>query len=462
VLRRYTELSKLGPSLTAPEPFLFMPNAEHVALLQQGTAIWNAWRIRNPGSLPDLSLAELRQANLSGANLRQADLSRADLKEADLKEADLSEANLGGAELSEADLSRALLRRASLRVVNLSGVNFSGLNLSETDFSGAILSEANLKGANLREADLVRANLSEANLSKVILRDADLSRADLSKSNLSKANLDGANLRGANLNRTELIGTDFSCADLRGSSIYGIAAWDVKLTSDTRQENLIITPSLKTAKVRRARVSSQIFTRARPWGAPDQSVIVVDNIKVAQFIYLLLNNEEIRDVIDTVTSKAVLILGRFTPERKKVLDALQTALRKRGFVPITFDFDRPTNKDFSETIMTLAGMSCFIIADITNPKSSPLEIQATVPNYMIPFIPIIQQDEEPFSMFRDLHHKYEWVLPPLFYDSSATLVTRLKNAIILPALEIRGKLAFEKAQELPTRSVSDYPEDNEL
>src|SRR5271169_3462747 len=144
---------------------------------------------------------------------------------------------------------------------------------------------------------------------------------------------------------------------------------------------------------------------------------MVDNIKVAQFIYLLLNNEEIRDVIDTITSKAVLILGRFTPERKNVLDALHTALRKRGFVPITFDFDRPTNKDFSETIMTLAGMSCFVIADITNPKSAPLELQATVPNYMIPFVPILQDGELAFSMFLNLQTKYRWVLDVLGYNS---------------------------------------------
>src|ERR1700722_647284 len=104
----------------------------------------------------------------------------------------------------------------------------------------------------------------------------DLSETDFGKANLSKANLRGANLgdadlSGANLNRTELIGTVISGANLTGSFIYGIAAWDLKLTSDTRQENLIITP-------------------------PGHPVITVDNIKVAQFIYLLLNNEEIRDV----------------------------------------------------------------------------------------------------------------------------------------------------------------------
>jgi len=62
----------------------------------------------------------------------------------------------------------------------------------------------------------------------------------------------------------------------------------------------------------------------------DEPTITVDNLKVAQFIYLLLENKEIRDVIDTVAKKAVLILGRFTPERKLVLDALRETLRTYG------------------------------------------------------------------------------------------------------------------------------------
>ena len=49
----------------------------------------------------------------------------------------------------------------------------------------------------------------------------------------------------------------------------------------------------------------------------DQSAIQMDNLEVAQFVYLLLNNERIRHVIDTITSKVVLILGRFTDQRKE-------------------------------------------------------------------------------------------------------------------------------------------------
>jgi hypothetical protein len=120
-----------------------------------------------------------------------------------------------------------------------------------------------------------------------------------------------------------------------------------------------------------------------------------------------LNNKEIRDVINTLTSKSVLILGRFAiPERKAILDALRIKLREYNLLPIVFNFDRPTDKDFTETIKTLAGLCYFVIADITNPKSSPLELQATVPDYQIPFVPIIQEGESPFAMMADLHKKY--------------------------------------------------------
>jgi len=55
---------------------------------------------------------------------------------------------------------------------------------------------------------------------------------------------------------------------------------------------------------------------------------------VAQFVYLLLHNEKILDVIDTVGRKGVLLLGRFTEGRIAVLETLRKALRQRGYVPI--------------------------------------------------------------------------------------------------------------------------------
>jgi hypothetical protein len=83
-----------------------------------------------------------------------------------------------------------------------------------------------------------------------------------------------------------LIIANLTDADLTGCRVYGISAWDLKLEG-AKQRDLVIT-------------------------APGQPEITVDNIEVAQFIYLLLHNKKISNVIDTITSKVVLILGRFS------------------------------------------------------------------------------------------------------------------------------------------------------
>jgi hypothetical protein len=142
---------------------------------------------------------------------------------------------------------------------------------------------------------------------------------------------------------------------LTGCRIHGVSAWRLTLDGATKQQNLVIT-------------------------TPFESEITVDNIEVAQFVYLLLNNEKIRDVIETVTSKAVLILGRFTAERKAVLDALRKELRKHDYLPILFDFDKPTSQTTDETITLLARMSRFVIADISDAKSVLQELRAIVPD----------------------------------------------------------------------------------
>ena len=40
----------------------------------------------------------------------------------------------------------------------------------------------------------------------------------------------------------------------------------------------------------------------------------------------------------------MLILGRFTDERKLVLDALREELRQRCYLPILFDFEKPQSR----------------------------------------------------------------------------------------------------------------------
>ena len=57
--------------------------------------------------------------------------------------------------------------------------------------------------------------------------------------------------------------------------------------------------------------------------------------------------------------------------RIALLERLREELRKRDFLPMVFNFDKPEVKDFTETVRLLAGLSHFVIADITNPRSAP-------------------------------------------------------------------------------------------
>lgn len=136
-----------------------MANEELVALLKQGSKVWNAWREENPKAEIDL-----RSADLSSANLKSAQLINARLIDANLRSADLRFANLSYASLTYADLINADLVDANLSSANLCYARLIDANLSSANLSAARLSRANLVYANLRFANLSHANLSDTNL----------------------------------------------------------------------------------------------------------------------------------------------------------------------------------------------------------------------------------------------------------------------------------------------------------
>ena len=385
-----------------------MAKDEHVAQLNKGVAAWNGWRGQNPDIRPDLRGADLSRADLSEVDLGEADLSQAILLKANLREAKLSEANLLRANLSGADLSWANLSKADLSQGLLFRTNLNEANLSNADLGLANLFDANLVGANLARANLTSADLRGADLRGADLSGADLSEADLLGANLIRAKLFSANLVGADLSGAQLVNADLTGADLTGCRIYGASAWGLKLEG-VKQRSLVVTP----------------------YNEPE---ITVDNIEVAQFIYLLLHNEKIRGVFDTITSKVVLILGRFTHERKAVLDALREELRKRDYLPILFDFELPERRNVTETVTLLARMARFIIADLTDPSSIPQELQAIIPSVRVPVQPLLLEGSSFYSMFKDFDPQdFHWVLPVYKYKKPKQLLATLAEYVIAPA-----------------------------
>lgn len=392
------------------EADFFEGDARQLAMLYAASwdaAAWNDWRQRNPDIVPDLRGANLigfalGDADLSRAHLARAHLSRAKgfrarLAGADLTSAKAIECELLSADLENATLAFASLGRADLGLAKMAGASLFGADLREANFSRTVLAGARLQHAQLADADLGMADLSGAQLA-----DAHLYRANLSGATLRDADLTNAILTQALMVETVVDGTT-----LTGAYVYGVSAWGLDLSKVRDQTGLHITPEGRAG-------------------------LTVDNLELAQFVYLMVHNEKIRGIIDTIGRKAVLILGRFYAERKAVLDALKARLRELDLVPIVFDWDKPSSRDLTETVALLASMSRFVVADVTDAKSIPQELAEIVPRLpSVPVQPILLRGDPGYAMFE--HWKgYRTMLPVFEYRDQAHLLDNVRQAILEP------------------------------
>ncbi len=310
-------------------------------------------------------------------------------------------------DLSELDLR--LLRTSNARLVfgathdhTFDDYDFSGANLSRS-----YLRAHNIKGMKLRGAVLKECDLSGHDLSGMDLSGCDFTGANLSGCQLRNTNLSNANVSNTNLEFSVVADSILRNADLSNSNVYGISVWNSDL-QDASQINLRITKS-------------------------DEPDLIVDNIRLAQFMYLIINNHEIRDAIDTLTSKAVLILGRFTDVRMTVLEEVRRTIRHAGYIPLLFDFDKPASRTLTETIKTLASLSKFVIVDLSEAHSVPHELMSIVPSLpSVPVQPILEFDQDAYAMFGDLK-SYPWVLPVIRYAKEESKRGVAFDDLLVPA-----------------------------
>lgn len=357
----------------------------HSLIVAEGRRPWNDYREKHGIVRPELQGCifagkDLHKINFSGANLRKATL-----KHGDFTTSDFSRADLAGVSASDADFSNADFTQADLSDADLSGTKLVG-----TCFAGANLSRCNLGFANLTGANLTGAKLTGANLSSALVCGCTAT---------------GVDMRQADLRLANLLETDFAGADFSGSMVYGSSVWAVNLEGSV-QADLLITQ-------------------------PGDSAIVVDNLELAQLVFLICNSSKVRELVDTLATKTVLILGSFSYDRMPVLNHLREGLRSMGLVPLLFDFEPPVRRNLSETVSALAHLSRFIIADVSDPRSVPAELASLIPQLpSVPVQPIIAEGQEPFALLDSLA-AYPWVRPLLRYDELGEQNHSLLEEIVL-------------------------------
>lgn len=433
-----------------------MADDSHVNILKNGVEAWNTWRLKNRYIKPDLEGLRWRgqhSNNLSGINLNTCNLNNSDFsgaifvsatfqastlngtifRHASMMSVSLEKAQAQGACFDHADLRHSRLSKfaayqSSFRHAVLSKAYGTELSMIDCDCSDVILRDVTLALSKLTNTDFSKGNLMYADLHSNLMCGSrfvgtSMAFADLTHSRLDRANLNEANLQGANLTysilsgstlersdlaRAILVGTDLRSARLNGAWVYGAAVWDTCMHDNTEQRELVITPK-------------------------NQPDVTVDGLEVAQFVYLILNNNKLRHVIDTITSKVVLILGPFEAKSKRILDALRNRLRNRDYVPVVFDFEKPRTRDLTETISLLAKMARFVIVDLSDPRSTPHELATLVPQLRtVPFVPIIISSQIEYAMFSDLR-KQPNMLEVFRYQDQDDLLSRIDEQLIRPA-----------------------------
>jgi hypothetical protein len=299
------------------------------------------------------------------------------------------------------------------------------LKLAKYDFSYANLTGAVLKGFHLEGANFHQAILANANLSRAHLEGANFCRTDLYRTNLSGASLRGANLQGVQLAKTKLRG-----ARLERCKVYGLSAWDLDLKG-ARDQELVI------------RYEDPI---ARPRDV--EQTLKVSGLDLASFMYLTVDNRNLQRIIQAANRQCVLLLGNFTRDMR-VLRALERKLKSWGHIPITFDFGRPEARDLSETVLLLAGLSRFVVAEITHPRSVPLELQLISSNYAVPIVPLLRGKKKAFAMIEGLK-KFRGMQPTIRYHSVDDLGRKLSAFMARLARDEKYRQRVAKA----TRSVA--------
>ncbi len=140
-------------------------------------------------------------------------------------------------------------------------------------------------------------------------------------------------------------------------------------------------------------------------------------------------------MLSDIAERSVLILGRFTDKRKAILDAIRRTLATppHQYVPLLFDFEKPGDRDLIESIVRFASVSRFVIADLSDPKSVPAELQAIVPNFpSLPVVPIIEASQREYPVADHILRRAS-VRPVVPYRDEAHLLSILAEQVIRPA-----------------------------
>lgn len=304
------------------------------------------------------------------------------------------------------------------------GVQMKGRNridFSRYEWRSVSVYKAFAEGLHMRDAVIDDCLFEEGDFSRADFSGTTFRNTRFNKTIMTGATFTGASFINCNLNRVNLAEADFQVREISDTVIYGLSAWDLTVGEDTKQSNLVIEKSY------------ELYSDLVGHGIVP---LTVDDIEIAQFVYYLSNHKKLRNTLNVLNEKGVLLLGGFRDGGLERLYRLRDWFRQRGYTAMIFDFARPDNLSLTETVVTMGGLAKFIVADLTGP-SVPHELASVLAQIKKPVIAY----GDPYAMFPDLtdHTKVVTI------DAGTDPVEGLESA--LPEAEaLHGQRMLELAE----------------
>jgi uncharacterized protein YjbI with pentapeptide repeats len=253
------------------------------------------------------------------------------------------------------------------------------------NLSGITIHAAFAEGLNLRKALFENARFDDGDFSAADFSGATFRNTTFHKTILTRANFEGATFVNCNLDRVNLVGASFHVEKITETIVYGIAAWDLKIGEETKQSKLVVDESQE--------LYSDLIGRG-------EIPTMVDDIELAQFVFYLSKYKRMRNALNILNDRAVLLLGRFQDGGLERLYRVRERFRDRGYMPMIFDFARPQNLSLTETGVAMAALAKFLVAELSGP-SVPAELADILNSFKKPVIAFGKD----YSLFRDLADK---------------------------------------------------------
>jgi len=392
---------------------------------------------------------------IHGQNFRGWTLQHVDFSGNTFHHCDFSESTISGCDFSRSVLDNCTFNRSTIQKCSMLHTRFEHTSAIGARFTLTHLQFANLRYVNFNDASFSGGCLMNSDMYVAHFENAHFHHLQMGWTKITDGHFNGARFISAKLEEVQ-----FKDVELRGAHFEDADACGARFLYVKMQHSSWINACLRHAHFFEVCCDGAVFDRCkilgigicRVSGKPslqrdlncggDKEPLLVDDLRLAPFIHELRYEDGFGRFADALTSKVVLILGRFSDARMPLLERIHGRLRALGYIPQLIKFPCDGLLDPGSVVNIAAMCSRFVIADVSDAREVIREVVGIL-SQLRPVVvkPIMEVGQvEPISFVWEKRSQRIHLLPPYEYPDADTLIANLSSAIIQPCEDALARM----------------------